>query len=92
MKAVFDKRPTTKGGIVLEEINIGDVQFEYEYGVGIRSVVQTKPVRNDKGQWFWQNKIESNEQVINYLVAEGMSHYGPNLYNYEAYQVKSMIK
>ena len=81
----------TKGNIVVEDIKIGDVQYEYEYGVGIKSTVITLPVRDDDGYWTWKNKQESGS-IINYGVREGFSHYAPNLYDYEAYQVNHMIK
>ncbi len=80
---------TTKGGIVLEDIKIGDIHYEFEYGFGIKCEVITQPERIENGgdvQWKWKSRNVNNpEKEINYLVTEGFSHYGPNLYDYEAY-------
>lgn len=79
----------TKGGVILEDIKIGDTHYESEYGHTITSIVETKPERivTEDGdvQWRWTSKIVGSEVPVNYLVTEGFEHYGPNLYNYEAY-------
>lgn len=75
----------TKGNVIVENIKIGDIQYEYEYGCGIKSTVISLPVRDEDGLWTWQNKTDKGE-IINYAVAEKYSHYSPNLYTYEAYQ------
>ena len=77
----------TKGNVVVEEIQIGDIHYEFEYGVGIKSEVVSKPIRDEKGYWSWESKSLATGKVINYGVREGYSHYGPNLYDYEAYKV-----
>lgn len=81
----------TKGNVIVEDIKIGDIHYEFEYGIGIKSEVVTLPVRNEKGYWTWKNKNMSSDNIIDYGVTEGMSHYSPNLYDYEAYQVKNWI-
>lgn len=33
----------TNGNIIVEDIKIGDIQYEYNYGIGIKSEVITLP-------------------------------------------------
>lgn len=83
-----DKKKTlTKGNVIVEDIKIGDVHYEFGYGIGIKVEVITLPVRDESGYWTWQSKNVKTGKVINYGVAEGHAHYGPNLYDYEAYIV-----
>lgn len=44
-----------------------------------------------KGLWEWQSKNVNGGAVINYAVHEQYAHYGPNLYDYEAYSVSHYI-
>lgn len=80
----------TKGDVIVEDIKIGDIHYEYGYGVGIKVEVISLPVK-EGDQWTWQAKQVSNGRIIDYLVTEGFSHYAPNLYTYEAYQVKHLL-
>ena len=75
----------TKGNVIVENIQIGDIHYEFDYGIGIKSKVITQPVRDSSGYWTWKSERISNGKLINYGVSEGNSHYGPNLYDYEAY-------
>lgn len=86
----------TKGNIIVENIKIGDIHYEFEYGCGIKVEVVSLPVKNESiiedapNYWTWQSKIisdnpEHNGKIVDYGVTEGLSHYGPNLYDNEAY-------
>lgn len=75
----------TKGNIIVEEIKIGDIHYEFDYGYGIKSEVLTLPERDDEGYWTWASKNLKDDAIINYGVSEKYAHYGPNLYDYEAY-------
>ena len=79
----------TKGNVIVEDIKVGDIHYEYEYGVGIKSEVITKPVQDKDGMWEWNSKSVNSGEVIHYGVHPEYSHYGPNLYDYEAYNVKT---
>lgn len=91
----------TKGNVKVNEIKIGDIHYEYQYNLGIKSRVVTLPTAliNEDGfkYWNWKSQhilpdgTEKEGDVIDYGVAEGMGHYGPNIYDYEAYQVKKYI-
>lgn len=78
----------TKGGIDVETIAVGDIHYEYEYGHGIKVEVMTKPEVNSERQWTWKSKLLAGGtlgEIIDYMIVEKYSHYGPNLYNYKAY-------
>jgi len=88
-------KQTTRGGIVLEDIKVGDIHYEFEYEVGIKCEVVTKPERTRRADgvfvWEWESKNVNTGQPISYYITEGYSHYGPNLYDYEVYTVKNWI-
>jgi len=81
----------TKGNVIVENIKVGDIHYEYEYGVGIKCEVVTLPVRDEEGCWTWESKNLNTGKKIDYFVREGMEHYSSNLYDYEAYSVKAWI-
>lgn len=76
----------TKGSIVIQEIKVDDIHYEYETGLGIciKSKVVTLPKWDGKG-YKWRSKRLLTGEAIFYYVAHGFSHYSPNLYDYEAY-------
>lgn len=80
-------RITTRGNVEVQDIQIGDVHYEYEYGICIKSTVQTLPIRNEDGLWKWKS-ITDDGKTIEYGVHEDYSHYSGNLYDYEAYNAK----
>lgn len=74
----------TKGNVIVENIKVGDIHYEFEYGMCIKTEVITLPVR-DEEWWSWKSKSLITDRILDYSVREGYSHYGPNLYDYEAY-------
>lgn len=81
----------TKGNVIVEDIKIGDIHYEFEYRLGIQCEVITSPIRDDEGYWTWESKNLTSGKIIKYGVREGYEHYGPNLYDYPAYGVKNYI-
>lgn len=86
----------TKGNVIVEDIKVGDIHYEYELGLGIKCEVLTLPVRNEfpnetAGYWSWTSKNLTTGRTIEYGVSEEYPHYGPNLYDYPAYNVKHYI-
>jgi hypothetical protein len=81
----------TKGNVIVEEINIGDIHYEYGMGVGIKCQVMTKPTLNGDGSWMWKSKNLNTGKEIDYFVNPKYPHYSVNLYDYEAYKVKYYI-
>ena len=76
---------TTKGNVIVNEVKIGDIHYEFDYGFVIKSEVITLPTNDGKGYWTWKSKNVNTGEEFEYGVREGMSHYSPNLYDYEAY-------
>ena len=81
----------TKGNIIVEDIKIGNIHYEFEYGFGIKSEVISLPERDNDGYWTWKSRNLKSGKEIEYGVREGMSHYAPNLYDYEAYSVSDWL-
>jgi len=81
----------TKGNVIVENIKIGDIHYEFGYGVGIKCEVITLPIRDDKGCWTWKSKNVNTGKIIDYAVSEGLSHYSSNLYDYIAYSVNKWV-
>jgi hypothetical protein len=81
----------TKGNIVVEDIKIGDIHYEFEYGIGLKCEVITLPENVGEGYWTWKSKNLKTNKEITYGIREGLTHYGPNLYDYEAYSVNTWI-
>lgn len=73
-----------RGDVIVNEIKVGDVHYEYDYGVEIKSTVISLPERD--GLWTWQSKTDTGK-VIDYAVNERYTHYSPKLYTYRAYKV-----
>lgn len=82
----------TKGGVIVEDIKVGDVHYEFEYGVGVKSQVIEAPVRDENGCWSWKSKNLKTGQEINYSFDEEFPAFHQiNLYDYEAYHVNMWI-
>lgn len=77
----------TKGNVIVEDIKIGDIHYEFQYGVGIKCKVLTQPVLDENDCWTWQSENLKTGKIIDYFVRKGMEHYSANLYDYEAYNV-----
>ncbi len=81
----------TKGNVVVENIKIGDIHYEFGYGIGIKSEVISLPKRSEEGYWTWQSRSLLDGRIIDYGTNEKYPHYGLNIYDYEAYKVKTWI-
>lgn len=84
-------RTLTKGNVIVEDIRIGDIHYEYEYGMGVKCEVITLPSLNEGNQWEWKSRNVNSGKEISYLVDPKYSHYSANLYDYEAYRVNTYI-
>jgi len=80
-----DNKTLTKGNVIVEDIKVGDVHFEFEYNCYIKSEVISLPKKNAEGNWVWQSKNLKSGSVIDYMVNPKYSHYAAKLYDYEAY-------
>ena len=76
----------TQGNVKVNEIEIGDVHYEYDMGLEIKSTVLTKPVKNEDGNWEWTSQQANSDRVIDYLVNPEYTHYSVKLYDNQAYK------
>ena len=75
----------TKGDVIVEEIEVGDIHYEFEYGFFIKSKVITKPVLSE-GVYTWKSINVLTGGTIDYLVnTTAPSCYAVNLYTSEVY-------
>ena len=82
----------TKGNVIVEDIKIGDVHYEFEYNIGIKSKVLTLPKQNNDGIWEWTSENLISGEIIRYTVNPKFSgDYSINLYDYDAYDVTIYI-
>ena len=58
----------TKGNVIVEEIKVGDIHYEYDYGMGIKCEVITLPSLNESGQYEWQSRNVNTDKIIDYLI------------------------
>ena len=80
------ERIFTKGNVEVQNIKVGDVHFEFEYNICIKSEVLELPKKNTDGCWCWKSKNLKNGKIIEYMVnPKYPSNYSVNLYDYEAY-------
>ena len=86
-----EKLTRTKGNVIVENIKVGDIHYEFELGVGIKCEVITLPnLESDDEEngkyWKWQSKNVNTGAIIDYGVSSKYPHYSVNLYDYEAYK------
>jgi hypothetical protein len=75
----------TKGNVIVNNIKVGDIHYEFECGCCIKSEVLTLPIEDGNGYWSWKSRSLKTGEEITYGIREDMRHYGPNLYDCEAY-------
>ena len=69
----------TNGNIIVEDIKIGDIQYEFNYDFGVKSKVITLPTRDRDGLWKWKNENLKDGSIIDYAVREELQQYAPKL-------------
>lgn len=81
----------TKGNIIVEDIKIGDIHYEFEMNMGTEVKVISLPVLT-KNTWKWKSvKVSNDSKIIDYIVNINYPQYAPNLYDYKAYEVKQWL-
>jgi hypothetical protein len=75
----------TKGNIIIEELEVGDITYEFEYGRCSVCKVITKPKLIDDEYYKWKAKDIHTGEIINYGQNINASHYGLKLYDFPAY-------
>lgn len=77
----------TKGDVIIEDIKIGDIHYEYFGNTELKVRVKTLPEkeeREDDNYWTWTSVTDDGIEV-KYGVSDKYAHYGPNLYTFRAY-------
>ena len=76
----------------LKDLKVGDVIYECEYGTNIEVRLTSAPTSAESSealgkrtQWRWTAENTQTGEVIDYLLTEGLSHYGPRLYRQPQY-------
>jgi len=82
----IEMKTFTRGNVVVDDIKVGDIHYEFEYSFYIECKVLTLPSKNKSGQWEWTSKNTKTGETINYLVDPKYSHYSSKLYDYMAYE------
>ena len=88
----MENKTRTRGNVIVENIKIGDIHYEYDLGFGIKCEVIKQPTLED-GVWDWQSKNLNTGRIIDYRISDvnsenyGFSQqFGVKLYDYEAYR------
>ena len=71
---------------VVKSLKSGDVFYESDYGITLKMRATSTPVQdgigvNKKPKWKWTAENVDTGQSVDYLVTEGLTCYGPNLYS-----------
>lgn len=74
----------TKGNIIIEELEVGDITYEFEYGMCSVCEVLTKP-KLEGEIYKWKAKNIHTGEVISYGQNINFPHYGLKLYDFPAY-------
>ena len=91
METKQQSKTYTRGNIIVEEIQVGDIHYEYLYNYGAKLKVLTLPEKNEDGAWVWKSENLKTGKEVNYLIHPEWSHYSPKLYDFEAYKIKEYI-
>ena len=81
----------TRGNVIVEDIKVGDIHFEFEYNYCIKSEVIELPKLDEDGNWVWKSRQITSGKIIDYLVNPKYSHYSGKLYDHEAYSGCTML-
>jgi hypothetical protein len=82
----------TKGNLIVENIKIDDVHYEFAHGFCIKTKVISLPKLDKTGKaWTWKAEKLLDGSTIRYLVDPKYPHYAPNIYDYEAYSGCKMV-
>lgn len=76
----------TGGDVIVEQIQVGDIHYEFEYGYYLEVEVLSRPVKQPNGpRWGWIAKDTTSGKEIKYVVHLDYCQSAPNLYTYIAY-------
>ena len=84
-------KTTTKGNVIIEEIKVGDIHYEYHGNLCCKSTVLSLPVLKDN-VYEWKSKHFKSGKYIDYAMSITYPDaYRMYLYTYEAYKGCVMV-
>lgn len=73
----------------IKDFKIGEKFYECQSGYNMEFIVLSIPVEQEgyegRKQWSWKAKNTQSGKEIDFLLTEGLSHYGPRLYRQPEY-------
>jgi len=76
----------TRGNVIVEDIKIGDIHYEFDGRSCIKSKVAILPQMDEDGNWYWTSTNMKTLENIEYGIGfQCPAHYSLKLYDYEAY-------
>lgn len=76
----------TKGNVIVQDIKVGDIHYDFEYGAYIEMRVIKAPEKVSDHLWQWEvEDTETGTRCLYSLSESCPSYLAPNLYNYIAY-------
>lgn len=81
-----------------EDLKKDTIFYECDYGINVKYCVIEEPrcemidvasKQQDpklRKRWQWQALAVDSNQVVDFIVTEGLEHYGPKIYSHEEYQ------
>ena len=83
----------TRGNVIVNKIQIGDILYEFKLSCGIVVKVLTKPQYNEKeGVCGMVSREYRTKQKITYRINPKYPHYASNLYDYKVYKTDCCVK
>jgi hypothetical protein len=67
-----------------QDIKVGTVFFECQYGTNIHATATSEPVQDEHGAYRW-TAVDDAGTEINYMLNQNYSAYGPRLYTAPQY-------
>lgn len=82
------EKTRTRWDIIIDDIKLGDIIYECDYGWCIKAQVTSAPVLKD-GYWSWKAVDMITGKEIDYWASQGneYNHYSLKLYSYQAYTI-----
>lgn len=68
------------------KLEVGETLYEYAYGQEVKSVVIEPPYTEQDGSYALVKVKVSDGGEFRYGAHKDYPHYGPNVYNYQAYE------
>jgi hypothetical protein len=97
------KKPTTKGGLDVRTLQVGDLTYEYRrlidsslvdfvesktYQRCIVCIVTKAPERSNDGCWYWEAERMSDQSIVSFSVCEDTHQGTPYMFNHKRWDAE----